>query len=240
MERLRALLLAAGLGTRLRPLTLDTPKCLVTVGGEPLLSLWLRNLEALGCESVIVNTHYLSEKVENFLDSWTSSAMSVKVVHEKQLLGTAGTLLKNKDFFRGTTGLLIHADNIMSDNLECFLDAHRKRPTNCDITMLTFTTQTPKLCGIVEINDQSIVTEFYEKHHNPPSARANGAIYAFSEYFLRDLALLKPLPADFSTEVVPAFLGRIYSWHTNAPYIDIGSPEALQKARQIWSLEQNL
>ena len=63
----RALLLAAGLGTRLRPITLRTPKCLVPIGGKPLLGRWLRTLELAGCDSVLINTHYLAEEVEAFL-----------------------------------------------------------------------------------------------------------------------------------------------------------------------------
>ena len=59
----RALLLAAGLGTRLRPITLETPKCLVPIGGEPLLGRWLRQLELAGCEAVLINTHYLADQV---------------------------------------------------------------------------------------------------------------------------------------------------------------------------------
>ena len=62
-QPVRALLLAAGLGTRLRPITLKTPKCLVPIGGEPLLARWLRKLESAGCDSVLINTHYLAEKV---------------------------------------------------------------------------------------------------------------------------------------------------------------------------------
>ena len=57
-QPLRALLLAAGLGTRLRPITLQTPKCLVSVAGEPLLGRWLRQLEEVGCQEVLINTHY--------------------------------------------------------------------------------------------------------------------------------------------------------------------------------------
>ena len=65
-EKIKALLLSAGFGTRLRPLTLKTPKCLVKVNGVPLLSHWLLKLEKLGCEEVIINTHYLSHKVLDF------------------------------------------------------------------------------------------------------------------------------------------------------------------------------
>ena len=67
-QTFRALLLAAGLGTRLRPLTMQTPKCLVPIGGEPLLGHWLRKLELAGCDSVLVNTHYLAEQVKAFTE----------------------------------------------------------------------------------------------------------------------------------------------------------------------------
>ena len=111
----RALLLAAGFGTRLRPITLHTPKCLVPIGGEPLLGRWLRKLERAGCESVLINTHYLAKEVEAFLQGRQSSAMSIRTAHEPELLGTAGTLLANQGFFKDATGLLIHADNAMEE-----------------------------------------------------------------------------------------------------------------------------
>jgi mannose-1-phosphate guanylyltransferase len=125
---LRALLLAAGLGTRLRPITLHTPKCLVSIGGEPLLGRWLRQLEAVGCEAVLVNTHHLAEQVKSFLQAWQRDGMAMQSVHEPELLGTAGTLMANRAFFEGATGLLIHADNAMADNLGPLLDDHRQRP----------------------------------------------------------------------------------------------------------------
>ena len=103
---LRALLLAAGLGTRLRPFTLHTPKCLMPIGSEPLLGRWLRQLEAADCESVLINTHYLADQVELFLEQRAPTTMRVQTRYEPELLGTAGTLLTNRSFFEGTTGLL--------------------------------------------------------------------------------------------------------------------------------------
>ena len=137
---LRALLLAAGLGTRLRPITLHTPKCLVSICGEPLLSRWLRQLEATGCQSVLINTHYLADQVTAFLAGWRSDGMDIMSVNEPELLGTAGTLLANEEFFDWTTGLLIHADNSMKDDLSGLLTAHQRRTADCLLTMLTFRT----------------------------------------------------------------------------------------------------
>jgi len=230
---LRALLLAAGLGTRLRPLTLHTPKCLVPVNGEPLLGRWLHQLEQAGCEAVLVNTHYLAVQVEAYLLNWHSSTMAVHTVHEPELLGTAGTLLANQSFFKCGTGLLIHADNAMVEGLRPFLAAHHNRQAGCLLTMLTFNTDTPSSCGIVEIDDQQIAVGFHEKITNPPGNRANGALYAFESPLLDQLNRMAPPPSDFSTEVIPRLMGRIQTWHTDQAYLDIGTPEALVTAQQL-------
>jgi len=230
----KALLLSAGLGTRLRPITFHTPKCLVPIGGEPLLGRWLRKLELAGCSSVLVNTHYMAAQVEAFIKDWQKkSKMTVQTIYEPELLGTAGTLLANQGFFNGGTGLLIHADNAMAGDLKEFLAAHHKRQYCCELTMLTFRTNTPSSCGIVEIDDKQVVQAFHEKLVEPPGNRANGALYAFEQDFLDSLRLMKPKPSDFSTEVIPKFLGRIQSWHTKQEYLDIGTPESLNLAQQL-------
>jgi len=230
---LRALLLAAGLGTRLRPLTMHTPKCLVSISGEPLLGRWLRQLEQAGTEAVLVNTHHLAEQVEDYLQGWRSPTMTVRTVNEQELLGTAGTLRANQAFFGKATGLLIHADNVMAESLQPFLSAHHKRQSGCLLTMLTFNTDTPSSCGIVELDHQDIVQGFHEKVVNPPGNRANGALYAFEAPLLEHLNRMAPPPNDFSTEVIPRLIGRVQTWHTDQAYLDIGTPEALTAAQEL-------
>ena len=230
---LRALLLAAGLGTRLRPLTLHTPKCLVSIGGEPLLGRWLRQLEAVGCEAVLVNTHYLADQVQDFLEGWRSEGMALHTVHEPELLGTAGTILANQVFFQGATGLVIHADNAMADSLGGLLEARRERPGGCLLTMLTFRTEKPRSCGIVATDELGVVRAFHEKVGDPPGDCANGAVYAFDADFVAFLKTLRPQPSDISTEVIPRLLGRINTWHTSKAFLDIGTPEALEVAQAL-------
>jgi len=230
---LRALLLAAGLGTRLRPITLHIPKCLVPIQGEPLLGRWLRQLEAAGCEAVLINTHYLAEHVEAFLQERPPSAMSVQTINEPELLGTAGTLIANSAFFENAIGMLIHADNAMAGDLKGLLEAHSARQAQCLLTMLTFRTDQPRSCGIVSTNANGVVTAFHEKVADPPGNCANGALYAFDAPFLARLAEMSPQPNDFSTEVIPTLMGCIQSWHTDKPYLDIGTPEALAAAQLL-------
>jgi mannose-1-phosphate guanylyltransferase len=245
---MKAIVLAAGFGTRLRPLTNITPKCLVTVGQEPLLGHWLGKLSSLGVVSVLVNTHYLASQVHQFVNSWEAAevdhvatgeqAMAIEVSHEHTLLGTAGTLLQNIDFIQrppwSGTGLLIHADNFTADGLQGLISAHHNRNPACLLTMLTFSTDNPSQCGIVECDEWGVVTSFHEKVQDPPGRRANGAVYVFGKEFLSWLTKEHPLASDFSTEVLPFCLNRIQTWHTDQPYIDIGTPKALRAARALY------
>ena len=93
---MRALLLAAGLGTRLRPITDTIPKCLVPINGAPLLQIWLERLTEAGIGPFLINTHYLEEQVKTFLEE-SAFLERAKLIHENYLLGTAGTLIENLD-----------------------------------------------------------------------------------------------------------------------------------------------
>ena len=233
MKNIRALLLSAGLGTRLRPLTLDTPKCLVKIRNKPILEYWIEKLENISVDQIIVNTHYLSHKVDLFLEKQNRKNMKILNFYEDKLLGTAGTLIANYEFFNDSLGILIHADNFTKLDLKDLIDSHKNRPKNCLLTMLTFDTSNPQSCGIVEIDSNNVVQKFYEKHANPPSNIANAAVYLFEQDFMEWLITNYPEATDFSLHVLPNLLGKIYTFHTKMSYIDIGTKESLDKARKI-------
>lgn len=219
---MRALLLAAGLGTRLKPLTDDWPKCLMPISGRPLLEYWLDTLHRNGINDVLVNTHFHAEKVATFLGRARFSSW-VKSTYEAELLGTAGTLRANAEYFRGHTTLLVHADNWCQCDFAAFIHHHRQhRRASCAITMMTFETDTPTSCGIVETTPDGIVTAFHEKVANPPGNRANAAVYILEPEVLEWLEA-HPAVSDFSTEVLPEFIGRICTWHNNGIHRDIGT-----------------
>mgnify|MGYP005655686569 CR=1 FL=1 len=104
------MLLAAGKGTRLKPLTEQWPKCLMPIGDRPLLEYWLETLRRAGIRTVMVNLHHQADSVRTFLRR-LRFADWVESVYETELLGTAGTLLSNSSFFQDCTTLLVHADN---------------------------------------------------------------------------------------------------------------------------------
>ena len=127
---MNAIILAAGYGKRLKPLTNKIPKCLVKIRGRVLLNIWLEKLSIIGVDKVLINTHYLADQVEDFIKT-SKFQKKVEIVYEKELLGTAGTLNANINFFENKDGILLHADNYCVDDLTSLLQAHKYRPKEC-------------------------------------------------------------------------------------------------------------
>jgi mannose-1-phosphate guanylyltransferase len=226
---MRALLLAAGLGTRLRPLTDTIPKCMVPIHGVPLLEYWINLLPPSIVEKILINTHYLPDVVSSYVKS-SSWCDRIRIVHEEMLLGTGGTILKNSEFFGKDSFFLAHADNLSRFDFAEFYNAHINRPLDTDITMMTFTSDSPKSCGIVEKDDQGRVINFFEKVETPPGDCANGAVYIIESSVIDYLRTKNSNVIDFSTEVIPNYLGKIYCFHNNNYHRDIGTPESLALA----------
>lgn len=227
---MRALLLAAGFGTRLRPITDNIPKCLVPIHGKPLLGYWLDLLLSNGVERILVNTHYLPDAVRQFVadSSWRSL---IDLVHEDTLLGTGGTVLANREFFSRESFMVAHADNLTRFDVSAFIEAHHNRPQGVEITMMTFDTDAPQTCGIVEQDTRGIVQRFHEKSASPPGKRANAAVYIFEPSILNFLEALNKKEIDLSLEVLPHYLGRMQCFHNSDYHRDIGNTESLRLAQ---------
>lgn len=226
---MNSLLLAAGLGTRLRPITDALPKCLVSIHGKPLLGHWLDLLKPSLNNPVLINTHYLPHQVQDFINTspWRKGC---KLVHETELLGTGGTILQNEDFLENKPFFIAHADNLTRFDMTLFIEAHHKRPAGVDITMMTFDTDSPQTCGIIEVNQENKVVAFHEKSLNPPSNRANAAVYIMEPDVINFLKSLNKKIIDISTEVLPYYLNRMQTYHNANYHRDIGSPQSLQLA----------
>jgi mannose-1-phosphate guanylyltransferase len=228
---MRALLLAAGLGTRLRPLTETVPKCLVPIHGKPLLDYWLEHLFAAGIERILVNTHWLPEAVRAHVSAsrWKDR---VDLVFERELLGTGGTVLANRAWLGAGPFLLAHADNLTDFDVAEFMGRHARRPRHCAMTMLCFRTDAPRSCGIVGLGRDGVVEAFHEKVADPPGNLANAAVYICEPDIMAFISGLGRPIVDFSTEVIPAFLGRILAIETAGYHRDIGTPESLAAAER--------
>ena len=179
----------------------------------------------------IVNTHHHAEQVNAFLER-TCFSEWVHQAPEPHLLGTASTLREHSENI-GSSGVLVaHADNWCNAELTEFRIFHEHhRPPGTVITMMTFVTNAPSKCGIVTLDGNGIVTGFFEKVENPPGDIANGAVYLIEPEVMAWIRA-HPWATDFSTHVLPEFLGRIATWQNHGIHKDIGLLDSLLRAQQ--------
>ena len=201
-------------------LTNNKPKCLMEINNVPILKIWIDKLAQIGCSEILINTHYLSEQVTKFIESYNTNSIKILISHEMTLLGTAGTLIKNIDFINGDT-IFMHSDNFTTCDLNGLLEMHKNKAKNCLLTMLTFDTDKPSSCGVVETDQNGILKGFYEKVDNPPSKIANGAIFIFEPSIFQIIKKINRTEIDISKDLIPILIGKINSYFNNTFLLDI-------------------
>lgn len=222
------LLLAGGLGTRLSTLTEVLPKCLMPIGGRPLLDYWVEALDRLGVDRCYVNTHHLPQYVTDYLRALNRGEW-ITESFESHLLGTAGTIRFHGALHEGQHLFVAHADNFITFDLTDFLIYHNAvSSSDRPITMLTFQTDMPSACGIVECDKDGVMVRYHEKIEDPPSNIANAAIFLIHPSFF-DHNLLLNRAFDFCADVLPNYIGRVNTFFTTHPVVDIGSIRAIKK-----------
>jgi len=225
----KAFLLAAGLGTRLRPLTNSTPKCLIPVGGRPLLHWWLRTCARLGVREVLINTHHLADQVRAFVMA-EKSALKISLFHEESLLGSAGTLAANKTFVAGEPDFWIfYADTLIGGDLEALAALRRAR--GADLALGLFRSPDPKSGGVVELAPDGRVLSFEEKPARPKSDLIAAGAYVAGPALL---AALPPREGDLARDAIPKLIGKACGLVVE-PVIDLGTPESYARAQKEWS-----
>jgi len=231
---MKAFPLAAGQGTRLRPLTYTLPKCLLPVGGEPLLSIWFRLLREHGITDVLVNTHYLADAVERWIAACrTREGLEIRTSYEPVLLGSAGTVRCHRAWVESETRFLIcYADNLTDMNLSALMDAHRPESV---LTMALFRSDNPKGCGIVQTDASGVVVDFVEKPLYPKSEWANAGIYVASSSLFDYIA---DSDVDLGRDVLPRLVGTMRGVRLGGYLRDIGTVESYGLAQLEWYLHE--
>lgn len=228
--RAKALLLAGGLGTRLRPLTDTVPKCLVEIAGRPLLDYWFDALRNSSVHQILINTHHLPKPVDQFLALKNRDGFNAVASLEPTLLGSAGTIAAHPRWADDADDVvIIYGDNLSDMSIATLLQAHRDHGQ--PITMLLFRASDPCACGIAVLDARGLITEFQEKPLEPKSDLANAGVYAVTAAAWREIAAMKAF--DIGFDVLPKFVGRMQG-HLHAGYHrDIGTLAALEAARAV-------
>lgn len=227
---MKAFLLAAGVGSRLRPITDTIPKCMAPIDGKPMLDIWLDALDRAGIDEVLVNLHHLPHLVRRHLGA-RDEPPAVRTFFEPELLGSAGTLAANRAWVDADEMFLAcYADNLTDFDLRSLVQAHREHGKLATLTV--FHSEQPSAGGVVELDGSGTVTGFTEKPVNPVSDLVNAGMYAFHPGVLDEIG--GSPPCDIGYDLLPRLVGRARAVPVEGYFRDIGTVAAYQRAQREW------
>ncbi len=229
---MKAFLLAAGVGSRLRPITDTTPKCMLVIHDRPLLDIWLDALAAAGADEVLVNLHHLPTVVCRHVGARTAPP-AVRTVFEPELLGSAGTLLAHREWVSNEESFLAcYADNLTDFDLRSLISVHEAHDEPA--TLAVFHSENPSAGGVVELDRTGRVVGFTEKPDRPVSDLTNAGMYAFRTSVLDEIG--GPPPIDIGYDLLPRLVGRARAVPVDGYFRDIGTPASYARAREEWPI----
>ena len=230
---MKAFILAAGLGTRLRSLGLDLPKVMVPVGGKPLLEHHIELFKRQGIREFIVNLHYLPEKITGYFGDGAKFGVKIVYSHEPELLGTAGAVKKMEQELHEGAFIVFYGDNLVNVEFAPLLEFHRAHKALATVAL--FESSEPWTGGVVETDASGRVLRFVEK----PDPKQVSTNLISAGIFVIEPQALEEIPAgqfyDFGKQVFPKLLTKglpVYAMKPDAYIQDVGMPERLDKAQR--------
>jgi len=233
---MKAFILAAGLGTRLRSLGLDVLKVMVPIGGRPLLAHHLELFREQGITEFIVNLHHLPERITEHFGDGRRFGVRITYSVEPELLGTAGAVRKMAAMLRDERFLVVYGDNLLRFQFAPLQAFHEQRRALA--TLALFESPEPWTGGVVETDPEGRVRRFVEKP--APNEASTNLINA--GIYLLEPAVLEEIPAgvfsDFGKDIFPRLVGAgkaVYALWTRAYVQDVGTPERLARAQRDYA-----
>lgn len=229
---MHALVLAAGYGERLRPLTDDRPKPMISIGGKPILQYNIELLARAGVRDVIVNLHHRPDAIRNYFKDGAAFGVSIAYEYEPELLGTAGAARNLAGRLDAGDFLVIYGDNISTIDLRKLLALHLQK--GADVTLALYERPDVTASGIVEVDDDDRVVRFLEK----PREDEVFSHWVNAGYLVARPWVLNAVPegrvADFGRDVLPQLLAthaRIYGYRMSEELWWIDSFDDYERTR---------
>ncbi len=230
---MRAMVLAAGLGTRLRPITDTVPKPLVEVAGRPLIHYPLMLLRKHGITEVVINTHHLADKVRHALGDGRELGLNITWSHEPEILGTGGGVKKVEDFFQGETFIVINADTIIDLDLEKVVEHHRMKKASA--TMVLKQIHGWREYGAVEVDYNGRVRRIRGKPEGDISVSLRPVV--FTGLHVLEPEILSSIPKDgYASIIRQGYIPLIENdrlvsgFITNRLWLTVDTKEKLEEA----------
>jgi dTDP-glucose pyrophosphorylase len=230
---MKAIILAAGLGTRLRPLTNDVPKSMISIAGKPLLERIILDLKKYGIGNFVIVVNYLKEKIIDYFSDGSKFGVKINyVVQENPRGGTAAAVLAAKNFVKDKSFFVVAGDELKDFSIAEVM-------ANEDDSIITaFKVENPEEYGVLEVDGKNVL-RIREKETNPVSNIINISFYKFPIEIFEAIDKIKPSPRG-ELEITDAINKLIEEGHAfrfieSKNYFDISSMEGLEEARKFFS-----
>lgn len=233
-KNIKAMIMAAGVGSRLDPLTQFVPKPLVPIANKPVMDILFEKLASIGVKDVISNTYYLSEQI---IERYNKNNLGINFnyIKEDSLSGTAGGLKKCQYFFsKGETFLVLSADGLSNADLEKGIEVHKNSNAIATIGIKQVPMEDVPHFGVVVTDDAGFITEFQEK----PSIEEAKSSYINTGIYIFDYKIFDYIPSDtfydFAKNVFPKLLleKQINTFEIEEYWSDIGTLEQYKQSTQ--------
>jgi NDP-sugar pyrophosphorylase family protein len=229
---MKAMVLAAGAGTRLRPLTDAIPKPMLPIRGEPLLVHLLRWLKRYGIDDVALNLHHLPEVIQDALGDGSQLGLNLIYSFEPQLLGTAGAVKKLATFF-DQPFVVVYGDLLLDVDLAALIDYHQSR--RALVTLGLKHTDDPTSQGMIACDSAGRVVRFVEKpaSWNDEQRTANAGVYIVEPEVLQHVPADRP--SDWGHDIFPLLIAQgapLYAQLLDGTVIDIGTHAAYKQIKE--------
>lgn len=229
----KALILAGGKGTRLRPITYEIPKPMVPVQGRPLLEHTIDFLKEHDIRNIILSVGFLGERIREYFGNGSKFGVKITYVEEDEPTGTAGPLRLAKDLLEDSHFLMINGDNLF--NLDLFNMVRSHFENNCVATIALTSVDDPTKYGVARLKGQKIL-DFIEKpsREDAPSNLINAGVYLFSP------DIFKYVPdkqySMIETEVFPHIIDDdgFYGYVMEGQWLPAGTPNEYERAIKEW------
>ncbi len=231
---MKAFILAAGLGTRLRPLTFKKPKPLIEINGRPIIDYVLEWLIKQGIKEVIINLHYLPNMIREYLGGGEEFDLKITYSYEKNILGTAGALKKKEKELRETF-LVTCCDSLTNIDIKKALAFHKNKKAR--VTMILKKVKRPERYGTIGLDDQGRVCQFLNKYESqkPETKAVHTGIVILEPEILKYILFNKFYGLEKVYLQMLKRGGPLFGHLTGEFWCEVGSLKSLEEASKIAS-----
>lgn len=228
---MQAVILAAGRGTRLQPLTDTIPKAMVPINGRPQLEILLEQVKSVGVTDVLIIVHYLKEKIINHFGDGSKFGLKIKYAEQKEMKGTANAVSYAESFVKDKKFFLIFCDSLFETDLLKRLLQHKS-----DGVFTCREVEDPRRFGVLMVEGKKVV-KFIEKPEVPPSKLASFSVFIMPKDIFDACKKVEPKVKGeyWLTDAIQILIdkGVVFEYEVSKHILDIGTHEQLAEAQDL-------